>query len=200
MWAPEAGWCPIAVARPKRWGGQAVASSKTGHLPRPTDPGVRSGCVAGVKIGHSFGAALDARDTARAMSQENVEIVRSIVAAWERGDFSSAEWAHPGIGFVNADGPTPGSWTGVAAMAEAWREGLRAFEELRVEADECRALDDERVLVLMHFSGRGKASGLELGDIQMKGANLFHVRGGKVTRLVTYWDRERAFADLGLGE
>jgi ketosteroid isomerase-like protein len=134
------------------------------------------------------------------MSQENVEIVRSIVAAWERGDFSSAEWAHPGIGFVNADGPTPGSWTGVAAMAEAWGEGLRAFEELRVEADECRALDDERVLVLMHFSGRGKASGLELGDIQMKGANLFHVRGGKVTRLVTYWDRERAFADLGFEE
>ena len=68
------------------------------------------------------------------------------------------------------------------------------------EADEYRALDDERVLVLMHFSGRGKTSGLEVGDIQMKGANLFHVRGGKVTRLVTYWDRERAFADLGLSE
>ena len=134
------------------------------------------------------------------MSQENVEIVRSIFAAWERGDYSSAEWAHPEIEFVVADGPTPGSWTGVAAMAEAWRETLSAFEELRAEADEYRALDDERVLVLMHFSGRGKTSGLELGEIQMKGANLFHVRGGKVTRLVTYWDRERAFADLGLSE
>ena len=138
------------------------------------------------------------RDTARAMSQENVELVRSIFAAWERGDYSSAEWAHPEIEFVIADGPTPGSWTGVAAMAEAWREALSAFEELRAEADEYRALDDERVLVLMHFSGRGKTSGLEVGDIQMKGANLFHVRGGKVTRLVTYWDRERAFADVGL--
>ena len=134
------------------------------------------------------------------MAQENMELVRSIFAAWERGDYSSAKWAHSEIEFVNADGPTPGTWTGLAAMARAWREALSAFEELRVEADEYRALDDERVLVLMHFSGRGKASGLEVGDIHMKGANLFHVRDGKVARLVTYWDRERAFADLGLGE
>jgi ketosteroid isomerase-like protein len=134
------------------------------------------------------------------MSQENVEMVRSIFSAWGRGDFTSAEWAHPEVALIAADGPTPGSWTGVAAMAEAWGETLSAFEELRCEADEYRALDDERVLVLMHFSGRGKTSGLELGDIQMKGANLFHIRGGRVTRLVTYWDRERAFADIGLRE
>jgi ketosteroid isomerase-like protein len=134
------------------------------------------------------------------MSKENVEVVRSIFAAWERGDYSSAEWAHPEIALVIADGPTPGRWTGVAAMAETWREALRAFEELHTEADEYRALDDERVLVLVHFSGRGRTSGLELGDVQMRGANLFHVRDGKVTRLVLYWDRERALADVGLEE
>jgi ketosteroid isomerase-like protein len=134
------------------------------------------------------------------MSQENVEIVRSIFAAWARGNSTSAEWAHPEIGLVIADGLTPGNWTGVAAMAEAWREALSAFEELPAEAEEYRALDDERVLVLMHFNGRGKTSGLEVGDIHMKGANLFHVRGGKVSKLVLYWDRERAFADFGLSE
>ena len=129
-----------------------------------------------------------------------MEIVRSIFAAWERGDYHSVEWAHPEIAFVVADGPTPGSWTGVAAMAEAWREALSTFEELRGEADDYRALDDERVLVLMHLSGRGKTSGLEVGDIQMKGANLFHVRDGTVTRLVLYWDRENALPDVSLSE
>jgi len=130
------------------------------------------------------------------MSQENVEIVRSVFGAWERGDYRSAEWAHPEITFVVADGPTPGTWTGVAGMAEAWREALSAFEELRPEADDYQALDDERVLVLMHLSGRGKTSGLEVGDIQMKGANLFHVRDGMVTRLVLYWDRDHALPEV----
>lgn len=64
--------------------------------------------------------------------------------------------------------------------------------------DEYRDLDGERVLVLSRFSGRGKTSGLELEKMRSKGAELFHIRGGKVTRLISYWDRERAFADLGL--
>lgn len=77
-------------------------------------------------------------------------------------------------------------------MAAAWREALGAFEKLRPKADDYRALDDERVLVLMHLSGRGRTSGLEVGDVQMKGANLFHVRDGKVARLVLYWDQDHA--------
>jgi ketosteroid isomerase-like protein len=132
------------------------------------------------------------------MASANVDLVRSIFAAWKRGDFTSVEWAHPEIEFVFPDGPTPGSWTGVAGLAEGSRTFLSAWEEIRFEADEFHELDGERVLVLFRRSGRGKQSGLELGQIREKGANLFHVRGGKVTRLVAYTDRENAFADLGL--
>ena len=46
------------------------------------------------------------------MSQQNVEVARSIFAAWERGDYSSTEWAHPEIEYVIADGPEPGSGKG----------------------------------------------------------------------------------------
>ena len=134
------------------------------------------------------------------MSEENVEIVRRIYAAWERGDYSSAEWAHPEIEYVSADGPAPGSSTGLAGMAGVFRDWLGAWEEWRVEAEEYRELNGERVLVLFHFSARGKTSGLDIGQISTKGASLFHLRGGKVTRLVQYFDRNAALEAAGLTE
>jgi hypothetical protein len=68
-----------------------------------------------------------------------------------------------------------------------------------VQADEYRELDSERVLVLTSFSGRGKTSGLEIRTMWAKGAAVFHVHDGKVTRLVANADRDRALADLGIG-
>jgi len=132
------------------------------------------------------------------MASANLDLVCSIFAAWESGDFSSAEWAHPEIELVFADGPEPGSRKGLAEVAESWRDFLSVWEAHRVEVDEYRELDRERVVVLTHVSGRGKRSGLEVGQTRTQGADLFHLLDGKVIRHVVYFDRTRAFADLGL--
>jgi ketosteroid isomerase-like protein len=63
---------------------------------------------------------------------------------------------------------------------------------------EYRELDAERVLVQFRFTVRGKRSGLELGQIRTTGASLFHVRDGRVAKLVQYLDLGLALDDLGL--
>jgi ketosteroid isomerase-like protein len=131
---------------------------------------------------------------------ENLDLVRSVIADWERGDWSSNAWADPAIEYVIADGPTPGNWNGLAEMAVGARANVEGWEDLRMDLEEYRELDNERVLVLQRYRGRGKVSGFDLGNVRAAGAQLFHIRDGRVSRLVTYWDRDRALADLGLAE
>jgi ketosteroid isomerase-like protein len=128
---------------------------------------------------------------------ENLDLVRSIYEDWEREDFSSAAWADPEIEFVIADGPSPGSWTRVAAMARAWRDFGAGIEDLRTYPESYQELDRERILVVTRYGARGKASGV---GVETRGAILFHVREGRVTRLVRHWDHGRALADPGLEE
>ena len=125
-------------------------------------------------------------------------LIRSIYEAWERDDYSSTAWADSDIEFVIADGPDPGSWRGVSGMTDGWRALLSSWNGYRLEVEEYRELDAERILVFVQLGGRGKASGLDLGRVRAQGANLLDVRDGKVRRLVLYFDRERALADLGL--
>ena len=132
------------------------------------------------------------------MSSTNLDLVRSINAAWERGDWSSAEWADPDIEFVVVGGPAPGSWKGLGGMTQGFRDWLSGWDEYRVETDDYRELDEERVLVLIRSSAHGKSGGLVVGQMRAKGAVLYHLSAGKVTRLVYYWDRDLAFADVGL--
>ena len=133
-------------------------------------------------------------------ASENVALVRSIYGAWETGDWSSTEWADPDIECLFADGPTRRKWQGVAGLRRCLQELLSPWEQWRTRADEYREVDDERVLVLDHFSGRGATSGVDMEEMRTEGAVLFQLRGGKVTSLVMYWSRPRALLELGLSQ
>src|SRR5436305_1555079 len=127
---------------------------------------------------------------------ENVDLVRSIFADWERGEFGSAAWASYDVEFTIAEGPARGTSTGKAAMAEAWRDFLHRWVDFRAAADDYRELDDQRVLVLSSLTGRGRSGTLDVGEMRAQGAHLFQIEHGEVVRLVVYGDRERALSDL----
>ena len=131
---------------------------------------------------------------------ENLDLLRSIYADCERGDYSRVDWADTEIEYVIADGPTPTTFRGLSELAAGMRESLSAWQNLRTTVDEYRELDEKRVLVLLRYSGRGKTSGLELDALSTRGADLIEIHEGKVTKIVKYYVLDRALADLGLEE
>lgn len=130
------------------------------------------------------------------MPSENLELVQSVYADWERGDFSrTAEWADPAIEWARFGGEGAGAWTGLDAMFEAVEEILGSTGPIRAQAERYHDIDEERVLVLTRWTSTADDAEPET---ELLRANLFRVRGGKVVRLIFYWDRARAFTDLGL--
>jgi hypothetical protein len=128
----------------------------------------------------------------------SLELVRSIYTLWERGDHRY--WADPEIQYVTVGGPDRGrSVRPGASMAESFREWLEDWSDLKAAAEEYLALDHEHVLVPYQPGPPGTTSGPSRAPARAQGATLFHVRASRVTRIVQYYDRERAFADLGVG-
>jgi hypothetical protein len=130
----------------------------------------------------------------------NLELVRSIYADWERGDYTRTGWADPEIEFVSLGTFETFRARGLVGMSDFVREMFGTFADWQNEAEEYRELDERRVLVLDTMSGRGKMSGVDLSRVPARAARVFEVDDGRVTSLVVYDDRTRAFADLGLEE
>ena len=133
------------------------------------------------------------------MAQSNAGLVRAILASWERGELSSLEWAAPEIEFVFADGPEPGRHVGREPMKALFRRWLGSFAEFGISVEDVIDLDHERVLALTSVRGQGKTSGVDLARAGSKTAHLFELHAGRVTRLVVYFQRELALAELGVG-
>ena|SRR6476620_10830744 len=83
---------------------------------------------------------------------ENLDLVRSIYADSERGDFTKSDWAHPEIEYEITDGPHPGRWIGIVAVADVLHDELRAWDDFRANSTGFRELDAERVLGSCSFA------------------------------------------------
>ena len=141
---------------------------------------------------------LPARNTAWAMSQENVNLVRETFEAFLSGDQEkTAKLLDPEVEFRGTIGGLQEGQVahGQAEIDETFEaEDLEAWEERRLEPEEFLDAGDE-VVVLLHEYRRGKGSGVEL---ESKTAVVITVSGGRVVRIQGYMDRAAALEAAGL--
>ena len=77
---------------------------------------------------------------------------------------------------------------------------LAAYDDFSSYVEEYREIDGRRVLVLLQFSGRGRASGLEISSMSVRNAAVYDIDGGLVSQTRAVSGPQAAFADLGLQE
>ena len=133
------------------------------------------------------------------MSQENVEVVRRTVSALAAGDWQDVfETWDPQIEWdFERDAVISGLHRGRDEVRAALSSFLAEWEDLAAEIEHLIAADDERVVIVMHVTGRGRGSGVPL-DFRL--ANIFTLRGGRIVHVKEYFDPQAAFVAAGLRE
>ena len=131
------------------------------------------------------------------MSQENVDVVKRAIDAYNRGDIGTY------ADLTTADFELfPALERTVEAGSYRGREGIEihfgnisdTWEELHVLGDEFRDLG-ERVLVLGRVEGRGGGSGVQ---VDAPAGFVIDFRGGKMSRIRSFLDHDEALREAGL--
>jgi ketosteroid isomerase-like protein len=131
------------------------------------------------------------------MSQENVEIVRSLYDCWLRGDMG-LELLDPDISMVeSATLPGAASAFGIGAVRRYIESFSKHWDEIRFEPQEFIDAADDGVVVVARLVGKGKRSGIEVNRVW---AYVWTVRGSKVKSMVGYANRAEALKAVGLAE
>jgi ketosteroid isomerase-like protein len=135
------------------------------------------------------------------MSQENVEIVRAAMEAWNRGDWDGT-LKHTAPDFVLDNSMNSGDWRGVHRGADdvkrAWGLLTEAWQSVRIEVSEFIEADEGVVVTRQkaHFVGR---DGIVLPGPTRSGW-LWKLRAGKIVFVATYNDLNEALEAAGLSE
>ncbi len=132
------------------------------------------------------------------MSEENVEVVRTMYESWERGDFSAgAVDLDPHVTFVvRPSFPESGVYHGPEGVRDYMRRFLAMWERYTIEAEHLQAVGDT-VLARIHQHGKGNASGV---GTDVRSYMLFTFRGRKIVRIENVLNQEEALEAAGLSE
>ena len=139
------------------------------------------------------------RDTARAMSQENVEVVKQAYRAINEGDFEAAVKLAASDIEIKASGLMLDQGTyrghdGIRAYNESlrkvWGDSLRSHPEEFIE-------HEDRVVVMSRSIATGQTSGVTIDALV---AHVWTIRGGKVVQFETFGSRQEALEAAGLSE
>jgi ketosteroid isomerase-like protein len=143
--------------------------------------------------------ALLARDTARAMSRENVEVCKRAFPAINRFDVDAAlPYVNPEVVVESAivSSAEGNVYRGEAGLRR-WAADVRAaFDELRSTPEAWQDLGD-RVMMLGHAHARGRESGV---TIDSEIAFLFTLRDGRIVHAKGFLNHAKALQAAGLEE
>src|SRR5437763_1200504 len=139
------------------------------------------------------------------MSQENVEIVRAVFAAWNAGDMEALEALSPHFHpeFVyhpRADEPDPSPHVGRDAYERLVLGFVESFSEVTFEVLELIDAGDRVIAsTVLHavLHGQGSASGAGVSDTYVF---VYKLRDGLVVEGWEYRTKQEALEAVGLSE
>ena len=132
------------------------------------------------------------------MSQENVDVVRGMYGAWNRGDYEAAEQAFDAEVEIELRLGTEmdRTYRGRDEFVKNLRSFWGTFSDVGSEPAHFATSGDE-VLATVRHHGRGRGSGAE---VRMTSWQVFTVRGGRIVRFRDFHSRDEAFEAAGLSE
>jgi hypothetical protein len=137
------------------------------------------------------------------MSQENVQIVRDVMALRDRARESGEPPTHTDLIAPDVEIDmsrrvfNPGTYRGIDGWMQLNAEIGDVWEEFRVAPEQI--IDaGERVVVIETIHARGRGSGVELNG--RRSATIWTVRHGQVTRVQIGFDPQEALRVVGMAD
>jgi ketosteroid isomerase-like protein len=132
------------------------------------------------------------------MTEENAEIVRRALAAFDSGLDAAAEFWDPEIDWRAIEGAPDdiGVFTGHDAMRRYYEQWYETFEAIQLETEELIDAGDQ-VVVMLHVTAQMKGSD---ASVDMRVGIVYGLKDGLIVRGREYATRGEALKAAGLPE